>query len=42
MKVCKKHKIILREGMTYQLVDSKDCEVCRLLDYHDDIGKEAK
>jgi len=36
MKICREHSIILRRGMTYQLVSSKECEVCKLLDRYED------
>lgn len=35
MKVCKEHVKSLRRGMTYQIVNKKDCEICKLLDKHD-------
>ena len=35
MKVCDKHISSLRRGMTYQVVESKDCEICKLLDKYE-------
>jgi hypothetical protein len=36
MKICKDHIFILKRGMTYQVVPSEECEICKLLKKYED------
>ena len=36
MKVCIEHKSILPRGITYEIVPSEECEVCKLLKRYED------
>jgi hypothetical protein len=37
MNICEEHRHILRRGMTYCLTKDNDCEICRLLDFYENI-----
>jgi len=34
MKVCKKHVKVLRRGMTYEIVEPKNCVICEVIRHY--------